>query len=350
MHYADYFTPAFGAPVISARLKAEPEHFIVREILGFDADNDGEHMLLTVRKRGANSQWVAKQLAKHARVDVRDVGFSGLKDRHAVTEQAYTVPSRNLPPEAWIGFAGDGFEVTAAARHRRKLKRGAHKGNEFAITLTEVSGDLVALQTRLEQIKQFGVPNYFGLQRFGHDGHNLEMAREWFERGASIHDRSQRSFALSAARALIFNAVLQRRVQRGDWNQLASGDLANLNGSNSVFAVENVDEALTNRCASFDIHPTGPLWGAGELMTRGDVFNLEQAAAQQFGGLTTGLAAAGLTQERRALRVWVRNVAWTLENGELILRFALSKGSFATVVTAELLGLAQGDTREAEDA
>lgn len=342
--------PAFGSPVITARVKAQPEHFIVREYLGFEADGEGEHMLLTVRKRGANSQWVAKQLAKHARAEVRDVGFCGLKDRHAVTEQAYTVPSRTMPPEAWLGFAGEGFEVIAAQRHRRKLKRGVHKGNEFEITLTELDGDRQALQARLELIQQIGIPNYFGAQRFGNDSHNLSLARDWFEQNKFIDDRIQRGFALSAARALIFNAVLQARVQRGDWNHLLSGDIANLNGSNSVFTVEAVDAVLTQRCAEFDIHPTGPLWGNGELATRGDVLALEQSIAAEFTSFAEGLSMAGLCHERRALRVWARNFAWTLGETQLILRFALSKGSFATVVIAELLGSAANEFGEGEDA
>jgi len=342
--------PVFGLPVITARVKAQPEHFVVREWLGFAADGEGDHMLLTVRKRGANTMWVAKQLAKHANADARDVGFSGLKDRHAVTEQAYTVPSRAMPPEAWLGLVGEGFEVIAAARHRRKLKRGAHKGNEFEINLTDIDGDFIALQRRLEHIKQTGVPNYFGAQRFGNNQHNLAMAQAWFEQGRIIYDRAQRGFALSAARALIFNAVLQARVERGDWNQLLAGDVANLNGSNSVFAVDVVDAVLQHRCAEFDIHPTGPLWGSGELASKGEVMELEREVAARFSSFQTGLGQAGLNQERRALRMWVRDFAWTLEATQLILRFSLSRGSFATTVIAELLGAAANEVREEEDA
>lgn len=342
--------PAFGAPLVSGRLKAQPEHFVVRELLGFSADGEGEHMLLTVRKRGANSQWVAKQLARHGRVDVREVGFCGLKDRHAVTEQAYTVPSRSLAPEAWLGFGGEGFEVIAAARHRRKLKRGVHKANEFEITLTELSGDLATLPSRLEAIKQNGVPNYFGQQRFGHEAQNLLAARDWFEQGKAIHDRLQRGFALSAARAFIFNTVLQQRVQLGDWNRLLDGDVANLNGSNSVFAVENVDEVLTQRCTDFDIHPTGPLWGSGELMTRAVPLSLEKQVGDDLVVFAMGLTAAGLCHERRPLRVAVNNFTWTLDSSQLILRFTLAKGSFATALIAELLGSAGNDVEEIGDA
>lgn len=342
--------PAFGPPPIRARIKAQPEHFIVRERLGFSADGEGEHVLLTVRKRGANTHWVAKQLARHARVDARDVGYSGLKDRHAVTEQAFTVPARHLAPEAWLQVATSEFAVIGAARHRRKLKRGAHKTNEFEITLSDVVGDMAALQERLPLISRHGVPNYFGPQRFGRDANNLQLARRWMEQGEVIGDRFQRGFALSAARAAIFNAVLEARVRRGDWNQLLSGDVANLQGSNSLFAVDSVDESLAQRCADFDIHPTGPLWGGGELRTRCDVAVLEAQIAAEFQGFSTGLVAAGLCHERRALRSSVQNLTWTLDATQLILRFTLSRGSFATAVVAELLGPDAGELGEDEDA
>lgn len=343
-------SPAFGPPVIAADVKAIPEHFVVREWLGFNPDGDGDHMLLTVRKRGANTLWVAKQLAKHANADARDVGFSGLKDRHAVTEQAYTVPSRHMSPESWLGLVGEGFEVIAAVRHRRKLKRGSHKGNEFAVVLTNVNGDMVALQQRLAFIQRIGVPNYFGPQRFGIDQHNITLAQDWFEHGRVVHDRTQRGFALSAARALIFNAVLQARVIREDWNHLLVGDVANLNGSNSVFAVEAVDALLQQRCAEFDIHPTGPLWGTGDLASNAEVLKLESEVAEMFASFARGLSETGLCHERRPLRVWVRNFAWTLEGTQLILNFSLSRGSFATAVIAELIGAAANHVGEGEDA
>lgn len=341
---------AHGASVISARFKVEPEDFVVREWLGFEPDGAGDFMLLTVRKRGANTQWVAKQLARFAHADVRDVGFAGLKDRQAVTEQAYTVPSRGIDADAWLGCAGEGFEVIAASRQRRKLKRGAHKGNDFEIVLRDVQGDTADLLQRLQQIRQLGVPNYFGPQRFGHDGHNLRVAEDWLVQGHEIHDRVQRGFALSAARSLLFNAVLQERVGRGAWNRLLPGDLANLNGSNSVFAVPEVDEVLLQRCAEFDIHPSGPLWGAGELRTTGPVAAMEAEVVGRHPALAQGLVRAGLEQERRALRMWVRNLTWTLGESRLILKFRLGRGAFATAVIAELLGTAANGFGENEDA
>src|SRR5687767_1738572 len=98
---------AHGGPAGHGRIRLQPEDFVVNEWLGFEPDGEGEHCLLKVRKRGANTQWVARELAKRARVRVHDVGFAGLKDRHAVTEQAFTVPiGPNASPSDWIGFEG----------------------------------------------------------------------------------------------------------------------------------------------------------------------------------------------------------------------------------------------------
>lgn len=330
---------AFGEPVVQGQIKTEPEHFQVREWLGFEADGAGDHVLVTVRKRNANTMWVARALARHARTHPREVGFAGLKDRHALTEQAFTLPwgqQRSL--DEWQGFGGEGFEVLSAVRQRRKLRRGAHRGNDFRIVVDRLEGDLEALQERLKLIAQRGVPNYFGVQRFGRDGGNLDAATQWFTAGREPRDRAQRGFALSAARAAIFNAVLAERVRSGAWDTLLAGDVANLDGSNSVFSVENPDALLLQRCAELDIHPTGPLWGRGELRSREAVAELENAVAQRYVQYSNGLAAAGLNQERRSLRMSVRNLAWTCEHAQLILEFRLSKGSFATALLQEILG------------
>ncbi len=328
---------AYGAPPITGQLRVTPEDFVVREWLGFAADGAGDHWLLTVRKRGANTHWVAKQLAKLAQIHPRDVGFAGLKDRNAVTEQAFTVPVRSAVGDAWAGMTGDGFEVLAAVRHRRKLKRGALRGNDFEITVRAVHGDTAALALRLQTMAAQGVPNYFGPQRFGIEGGNLLRARQWLSGEIELHDRLERGFALSAARSAIFNAVLARRVTDGTWNQLRAGDVANLDGSNSIFGVAAPDEVLTERCRQLDIHPTGPLWGEGELKSQGEVAELERQIAASEPPFADGLGKARLEQERRALRLRVSNVEWTLEADLLRLKFRLPRGTFATAVLHELL-------------
>lgn len=328
---------AHGGPAGSGRIRVAPEDFIVREWLGFEADGDGEHWLLKVRKRGANTHWVAKQLGRLAQIHPRDVGFAGLKDRNAVTEQSFTLPVRSALTSDWTGVTGEGFEVIGAVRHRRKLKRGALRANDFEIVVREFSGDPAAVEQRLTAIAAQGVPNYFGPQRFGMDGANLERAERMFGGQVQIHDRLERGFAISAARAAIFNAVLAQRVRQGTWSRFCAGDMANLDGSNSIFAVEAVDEVIVERSGRLDIHPTGPLWGRGPLLSKGEIAALEEQVAAQLSTLSDGLARAGLDQERRALRMRVSELTWSLEADTVRLKFRLPRGTFATAVLHEIL-------------
>lgn len=338
---------AHGGPAGSARLRALPEDFVVREWLGFDADGEGDHLLLKVRKRGANTMWVAKQLARIGKIHPRDVGFAGLKDRDAVAEQAFTVPGRSAVPN-WLGVTGDGFEVISAERTRRKLKRGALKGNDFEIVLREFSGDTTLLEQRLQALSTAGVPNYFGPQRFGHNGSNVSTAIAWFE-GGPAPERMDRGFALSAARSVIFNAVLAERVNAGSWNQLLDGDVVNLNGSGSFFPAETIDDTLRDRCQRLDVHPTGPMWHGDSLLSKGAPAMLETETAQRYAVLAAGLSKARLEPERRPLRVPVRELKWRIEGADVHLQFRLQRGSFATAVLHELISNAfQAETPEAD--
>jgi tRNA pseudouridine13 synthase len=333
----DALPRAWGLATATGRLKVEPEDFVVREWLGFAADGEGDHLLLTVRKRGANTHWVAKELAKRAGVHPREIGYAGLKDRHAVTEQAFTVPGRTADPAQWQGFSGEGFEVLAASRIRRKLKRGSHKGNDFEIVVRDVSAGRDQLAERLALIASQGVPNYFGPQRFGRGGRNLDVAETWFSSGKSPFDRLDRSFALSAARSALFNTVLAARVKDGTWNRLLDGDVANLDGSGSIFPVAVVDDVLAERSRRLDIHPTGPLQGRGESRVGAAIAQLEDAALSPWAHWVSGMAAAGVEHERRALRLNVQGLEWDCTGTDLTLRFRLGKGAFATSVLAELI-------------
>jgi tRNA pseudouridine13 synthase len=336
-------------------LRSTPEDFQVDELLGFAPSGSGPHVLLRVQKRAANTEWVARQLARVARVRAFDVGYAGLKDRHALATQWFSVPESTLSLNDWLGVQGEGYAVLEAHAHRRKLPRGALAGNRFVITLRELEWQPgttpTELTARCSQLARVGVPNYFGPQRFGRDCSNLLRALRYAcdpdADAASHRDRSQRSFALSAARALIFNAVCAERVATGQWCELQAGEVANLNGSGSVFAVDEVDAELAQRCLSGDVHPTGPLWGVGELTSRGAVAELERALAARCARLATWLEAAQIAAGRRALRLTVRDFSTQWLDGErrLQLRFTLAAGEFATTVLKELaLLIDQGDS------
>ena len=340
---------AHGGTAGDGRIRVDPADFVVREWLGFEADGEGDHWLLKVRKTSANTHWVVKQLSRLSQIHPRDIGFAGLKDRNAIAEQSFTLPVRSAMESPWAGVTGDGFEVISATRHRRKLKRGALRGNDFDIVIREFSGDTGRLAALLEVIGNHGVPNYFGPQRFGNGGGNLVRARQMFSGEIRIDDRVQRGFALSAARAAIFNAVLARRVLNGTWSRVQAGDLASLDGSNSIFAVEQADDVLNERCARLDIHPSGPLWGRGSLQTQGQTLELEQQTALSLAPFGEGLERAGLDQERRSLRLRVSNLQWEQADGNVRLQFRLPRGAFATAVLHELIGSVFAGPHETEE-
>jgi len=326
---------AYGAPSLTARLRSTPEDFRVEEVLGYDADGKGEHALLWVEKRGANTDWVARELAKFAGVSPVAVGYAGLKDRHAVTRQTFSVQLAGKPDLDWSTFPHAEVKVLAATRHSRKLKRGALRGNRFILVLREVQGDREAAEQVLQQIAARGVPNYFGEQRFGREGGNVAQARAMFA-GRRV-ERDKRSFLLSAARSQIFNNVLAARVERDAWDTPLDGEIWSLAGSRSWFGPEPFSDVLAERLARADIHPSGPLWGQGEPPTVADVGALEREIAAASSDLAEGVAAARMDQERRPLRLLPRDLKWRwLDDSTLELAFELPAGAYATVVVREL--------------
>ena len=330
---------AFGEAVLQARFRVAPEDFFVEELPSFAPSGEGEHLLLTIEKRGLNTAFVAKRLAQWAGIAEMGVGYAGLKDRHAVTRQRFSVhlPKKVSPDVAALD--GDDLKVLEQHWHQRKLPRGALAGNRFVLVLRELVGERPAIEDRLRAILASGVPNYFGEQRFGREAANIEAARRMFA-GERVK-REQRSILLSAARSALFNAVLAARVARGDWSSGADGDVWMLDGTHSVFGPTDLDETLRERVRAQDVHPTGPMWGLGDLRSSGDVRALEQEATNAFADLRVGLEAAGLKQERRALRMRVPGLEWRWLGGDALqLSFELAPGSYATEVLAEL-----GDVR-----
>lgn len=324
----------FGEPEARARLRSAPADFAVTEELGFELSGEGEHDYLFIEKTNLTTSGVAADLARTAGVPRRAVGFSGMKDRRACTRQWFSVQRAAGQTVDWERLDVDGLRVLESTRHRRKLKRGAHRSNRFRIVLRELQDPASSVPKRLERIRVHGVPNYFGEQRFGWGGGNIALAGEFFS-GRRL-PREKRSIALSAARSLIFNDLLSARIADASWNTLIAGDVAGLDGSGSVFAVATVDDTLTARCSTLDIHPTGPLWGAGAPQSQAQVAELERRTAYRHEALCRGLEA-NTKEARRALRMRVRDLNWSKDESALTLDFALTRGSFATALLRELV-------------
>ncbi len=322
--------PASGA---SATLKHLNDDFRVTELPLQLPCGEGEHVWLEVEKNGANTAFVAQQLALAAGVQERDVGYAGLKDRYAITRQWFSIylpggKDKRETPDL-TGLQHPEWKVLSQSRHVKKLRPGDLRGNRFGIVLRAVTGGpevIQAIEANLKAIALHGVPNYFGAQRFGFEGGNVEQGRAMLARETRVRNPKKKGIYLSAVRSFVFNDVLALRIQQGLWGQTLPGDV--------------LDEAG---------RPTGPLWGRGRLATTDQALALENGVAERHATLCHGMEHAGLEQQRRALVAHPEGLTWQWPQAhQLVLSFALPAGSYATAVLSEILRTTE-PARHAQD-
>ena len=331
---------AHGEPCGTAVLKAVAEDFQVDEVLDIPLSGNGEHLWLWVEKRNLNTEEAARRIARAAGIPARNISYAGLKDRQALTRQWFSLHLPGKADPAIEKAEDETLRILSARRHQRKLQRGAHSANGFTLRLTELRADQAALEARLEQIKTHGVPNYYGSQRFGFEGSNVFGARQYAEQQALPAQRNMRSRLLSAGRSYLFNRVLAERVAGQSWNQAQVGDLLAFTDSRSFFPAGEA-ECSDPRLQALDLHPTGPMWGAGDSPATGDVQALETAIAETEPSIAKWLAEAGMKHERRILRLPIGGLSWHYPEPDILqLEFVLPTGSFATAVVRELVSLA----------
>ena len=329
---------AYGPAPARGRIKQHTDDFRVDEILGFEPQGEGPHVWLRIRKRDTNTQWLAGALARLAGVARREVGYAGLKDRAAVTSQWFSVPIEGRAEPDWGDIVSPEVELLRVTRHRKKLRRGIQSGNRFQLRVQGFSGDRESLHCRARALATGGAPNYFGEQRFGRDGGNITRAWEMLVGAKRVRDRHLRGLYLSAARSLLFNRVLARRVGDASWCRAIPGEALMLDGSHSVFNQAEADAGIDGRVARMDLHPSGPMWGDGDAMASGEALALEQSAVSGCAAWCDGLVAAGLKCARRALRVPLADLEVAFESADrLTISFTLPAGAYATMAVRELV-------------
>jgi len=324
-----------GQPQWTGILKQQAEDFQVDEVLPFSFSGDGEHMMVKIEKRGENTAWVAKLLAEHCQVSPKVISYAGLKDRHAVTTQWFSI---QLPGKANVDLPetlAEGVKVLAIERHNRKLKRGALSGNNFVIRLRDVS-DIEQARARADLVAKLGVPNYFGQQRFGREGGNIEQALSLFA-GKRIRSREKRSMYLSAARSLVFNHSVSQRIKKGLFSELLCGDVMKFTSSNAYFVAELIDEAIQQRFKQGELELSAPMVGKGDLASVAEAAELENSILAELPELVSGLSDAGLKMERRALALKPQQFEVAVDGQDLLLSFYLSAGNYATSILREIV-------------
>jgi len=314
---------AFGPPLVRGLIRQRPEDFVVAEQLAFRPTGEGEHLYLLVRKSDQNTRWVARQLARQLGLPYRSVGIAGMKDRHAVTTQWFSLhlPGRPDPDVSRLGR--EGIEIVDAIRHSGKLRTGALSGNRFRIVIRNIVGSREALRQRMEDFRSQAVPNYFGPQRFGHDGANLDLL------SGDALGRDARAFGLSALRAALFNRWLMERITAGTWTERLEGEILYRSGERRY-----AHELQCGRAD--DAQPTGLLWGAGDNQATGAA---RLAENEFFAAYPDTCALIEQFQPRLMRRpLWLKpaDLEFDLREDVLELRFSLGRGQFATVAIREL--------------
>ena len=324
---------AYDPPNSRGQIKSHPDDFCVEENLGFELTGEGEHLCLLIEKKLLNTEDMAKIIARALSLPLKAISYAGLKDKFAKTTQWFSLHLPGIADPNLECLVTDNYRVLKSMRHNKKLKIGALKGNDFIIKINPFNYDKDELLARIETIKINGVPNYFGPQRFGHHGSNLQRAQEVLLENKKIKNRHLRGIYYSAARSFLFNQIVSLRVGEKNWRLPVEGDLMMLAGSHSVFQTDTIDEELLKRVTEHDVFPAAPLWGVGkELLTKA-ALQIQHNAIEPWHQWCVALEAHGLQKSYRSMVLLPENLRFN----ENVFTFSLPTGAFATTVLRELL-------------
>lgn len=336
----------YGEPCLGGRIKSCNADFRVDEELGFDPSGEGEHWLLQIEKDGLTTPQLVSRLAADFGLHPRQIAFSGLKDKNALTTQwlSLHLPGKPLPEAR---RAGDGYRVLRAERHRAKLRRGTHRANRFQVRVRGIDGLPDTTLRQMAEIGSHGMANYFGAQRFGNRGDNVEQALARL--GRTRLKRQQQSLLISALRSHLFNQLLARRIREDRWRRPLDGDVFMLRGSRSIFSAPPDDE-IRRRFEALDIAATGSLYGAGDSRLGGEALRLERQVFDAHRQICDCLERQRASLQLRPLRVAVEQFDYRLDSraGLLEVQATLPAGSYLTSLLGHFVSAQeapQGDLR-----
>ncbi len=333
-----------GSPVFFGTYRAKDSNFVVNEDLGFEPGDEGSHIWVLIQKTSISTDEAAARLASFAGVSRKDLGYAGKKDTHAEVTQWMSLPDTAKINEGSI----DAFvKVLKLRRNSRKLKIGALSGNHFRLKL---EGKIIeGFEDRIRAISLVGVPNYFGPQRFGRLGSNLENARRMARRDPEGHRRlhPKEGMAASAARSAGFNAIIASRILNGTWLEVAVNDEIILSGRGSHFSVSEVDLASVRlRVNKGELSPTAPMTGKRRRTSVVQALKETEVLAtdKELYGWMLGVFRV---EERRAVRIVPKRLEAEVSENTLELSFWLPKGCFATTLLNELGNVIEAHARTA---
>ncbi|MET0283479.1 MAG: tRNA pseudouridine(13) synthase TruD [Polyangiales bacterium] len=324
-------------PPISGVLKREPEDFVVEELPAYLPSGEGEHLYVWVEKRGLNTPDAVNRLCEALGASRDGAGYAGLKDKYAVTRQWLSFHTPSTPTLDALQL--DGVRVLELSRHGNKLRTGHLRGNRFTIRLADVPTEHdAALAEGLARIGEQGLPNYYGPQRFGHQGRNFHDAWRWIVEGSRAPGKPfLRKLFVSTLQSALFNAWLGERLRQGTLGQALAGDVMRKEETGGMF-VSNDPVADQPRVTSWEISATGPMFGAKMRAAEADSLVAETELLARFGVTPEHLARVSKFGEgtRRPARVRVSEISHHRDGADVVLAFTLPKGSYATVLIDEL--------------
>ena len=322
----------YGKPVISGLFKSLPEDFKVTENLGFHPHGKGEHLFLWIEKSRLTTHELIERVAMDFSVKPRDIGYSGLKDKIAVTRQWLSLYLPGKMTKLEIPDISE-YKLLSHAWHPKKLRPGTHRSNNFEVMVRNVETLPKTSLQQLDFIRSQGMANYFGQQRFGRRDDNVEKALQAFnsDRRARKLSRSKKSLYVSALRSYLFNCVLNSRIEQGYWRKPVPGDVFMLSGSRSIF-YQSVNDALLERYTQMDISSTISLYGIGSRLLQQDALKLEDQIMDEYGEIRRCLIQQKAKLQMRATRVAVEGLELNHDavNRTLLIKARLTRGSYFT--------------------
>ena len=330
---------------VGGHLRQAHDHFLVEELPLYNPEGKGQHLYVNLTKEGLTTIDVQHELAALFGLEVSDIGFAGLKDKHARTTQTFSLNVGEVD-ETFASQAvrriEDDIPVTVnwARLHRNKLRLGHLLGNRFTITITRLEPPLdevlmraMAIATRL---RERGVPNFFGPQRFGFNGENIRRGLEIVQDRYHGSDRWLRRFLISSYQSYLCNRYLTRRLELGAFNYLLKGDVAKKHSTGGLFQVEDCEREQT-RYQSHEISFTAPIYGSKMWAAQGPSGELEANVLSEAEVSLEQFDAANVIGSRRLGRLLPSDLDVTLKSDSLVVSFSLPKGAFATTVLREIM-------------
>jgi len=324
---------------IGGRIKETPEDFVVSEIPVYEPEGTGEHLFIQLTKQGITTRDVQKALSRIYQTPRGDVNYAGIKDKHAVTTQFFSVWLKDGQDKDLAYQLEEELPVTInkLTYHRRKIKSGHLLGNQFSIRIRhpDLPVDEAAEKSRAiaRVIRTKGLPNFYGSQRFGMEGDNAQKGLEILLGKRKEKNKWLRRFLTSSYQSYLFNYYLFRRIQQGLYQTILEGDIAKKQQTGGIFVVED-REAEQQRFDNQEICYTGPVYGKKMTPAQSESGRLEEQILQEQQMDMQKLREARLTGTRRQ-GILIPEIEVEEETDALRLHFSLPKGAFATIVIRE---------------